>query len=594
MVRATRMRVCTLTGQQFTLEPSMSPRTSRPLSVLATPALAALLLAGCAGAPLVDIKAPGQSLMSSDDKVGPAMTLTEARRYLMRVRGTYRDAMATQTNTTQYMGSALIGLGALVTGLAAGQAHRDAILGASLIGGTSFAIGSLTLDQRRVLAFDAGIRALDCANAAVIPLDLDSSARAEIKVAGENLAVAIDAARTSGAKVRTQIDALANPELPQVLAAGKALTALDGAMVEAEKARKGAHKLAGEMREVGQRLQSTVNEISAKVDGVIVKTVPDLSAVQQAVGGLGGFVSAFAPGAELDKSIADAFGKYKSAQAADQAASGTPKANSGSFNTAQQTELKALDAAVAELDAAGKGLQVAAARVNSLVGSIDSTAVAAALKACNVADVILPLALEPATLTLDSTLARGFAISGGSKPYTVRLLDGAVDGLNINFGGGFADSAQVGASASVPNGSYRVLISDSAGTRNSKALVVAVERAASAAAPGTPTTAAATDAAAVSEALKNLARSLNDPGFGFNLGEGVAVKIKDAGAKVAATGAQVEVPITCTPTSPATKLVAEKLRAKLLSANPQSAETLKQVKDPVVIKPANAACVAAG
>lgn len=566
----------------------MSPRTSHPPSAIATAALAALLLAGCAGAPLVDIKAPGQSLLHSGDQFEPTMTLTDARRYLMRVRGTYRDAMATQTSTTQYMGSALIGLGALVTGLAAGQAHRDAILGASLIGGTSFAIGSLTLDQRRVLAFDAGIRALDCANAAVIPLDLDSSARADFKAAGKDLAAAIDAARSSGAKVRTQVDALANPELPQVLAAGKALAALDGAMVEAEKARKSAYKLAGDMREAGQRLQSTVNEISAKVDGVIVKTVPDLSAVQQAVGGLGGFASAFAPGAELEKGIADALGKYKVAQAADQAASGTPKANSGGFNTAQQTELKALDAAMAALDAAGKKLQAAAARVNSLVGSIDSTAVAVALKACNVADVILALALEPAALTLDSTLARGFAISGGTKPYTVRLLDGAVDGLNINFGGGFADSAQVGASASVPNGSYRVLVSDSAGTRNSKALVVSVERAAS-----TPTT-AAPDAAAVSAALTDLARSLNEPAFGFNLGEGVAVKVKDAGAKVGPNGTQVEVPITCTPTSPATKLVAEKLRAKLLSANPQSAETLKKLKDPVVIKPANGACVAAG
>jgi hypothetical protein len=576
----------------------MPTRQTQPVSAIASAAMVALLLAGCAGAPLVDIKAPGQSLLQSGDQSTPAMTLTEARRYLFQVRATYREAIATQTNTTQFMGSALIGLGALITGLAAGQARRDAILGASLIGGTSFAIGSLTLDQRRVLALDAGIRALDCANAAVIPLDLDSSARVEIKVAGEALAAAIAAARLAGAKVRTQADALASPDLPQVLAAAKALVVLDGALVEADKARKNATKLAGDMREAGQRLQATVNEVAAKVDGVIIKTVPDLSAVQQAVGGLGGFASAFAPGAGLDKGIADSFGKYQKAQAADIAASGTPKANSGGFGSKQATDLKALDTAVAELDAVGKRLQSAAAHVNDLVGSIDSAAVATALKSCNVADVILPLTLEPAALTLDNALARGFAISGGTKPYTVRLLDGSVDGLNINFAGGFADSAQIGAGATVPNGSYRVLISDSAGTRNSKALVVAVDRAASApattAAPDNPAPTAAPDAAAVSAALSDLARSLNDPNYVFTLGEGVEVKVKNAGAKLSSDRKQVEVPILCTPASPATKLVAKTLREKLLSANPKSGETLKSVTSPVVIKPANAACVAPG
>jgi hypothetical protein len=110
-------------------------------------------------------------------------------------------------------------------------------------------------------------------------------------------------------------------------------------------------------------------------------------------------------------------------------------------------------------------LSVANDAVIELLGAVDGTAVVGALKACNVADVALPLSLEPTALLVDAKggLGKGFAIRGGTKPYMVRWLDAAADGLSLSFTGGFADLAQVSAGKEVPSGGYRLQVSDAAG-----------------------------------------------------------------------------------------------------------------------------------
>ncbi|MFY9510020.1 MAG: hypothetical protein WAQ05_03505, partial [Rubrivivax sp.] len=436
-----------------------------PLSTLAL----AVLLAGCAGPPLVGLKSPGFSVAESES-AATSMTLPEARKLLFRLRATYREAMADQLNTTQMSSSTLVGLGVLVAGLAAGKAHPDAIVGASLIGGGSFAIASLTLDRRRVLAFDAGIRALDCAHAAVIPLDLDETQLKTLAEANRRLVAARTAAATAAARAQTSLEAATKEKAADdaaLASATKSITGMNAALAEADKSRKAADKLATDTREIGRRLHNAVLGIAAKVDGVIAATVPDVSAVQQVLAGLGGFASAFAPGAGIDKTLADALGRYNQA---------TPPGAKSAAATAQalETDLRAMDEAARELIAATTA-------VNEALAPVDGAAVVTALKACNVADVVLPLALEPATLALEAKAGsgKGFAISGGSKPYSVRLLDAPAEGLTISFAGGLTDTAIVAASDKVPADSYRVLVNDSIGS--SRQLVVNVSAKAAAA-----------------------------------------------------------------------------------------------------------------
>jgi hypothetical protein len=422
---------------------------------------ASALLAGCAGAPLLPLKGAGLSVAESESTTAP--TLLQARKQLFTLRAAYREAMAEQLNATQMSSSTLVGLGVLVAGLAAGKAHPDAIVAASLIGGGSFAVASLTLDRRRVLAFDAGIRALDCAHSAVIPLDLDASQLKALADGKEGLVAARIRARAATTQAQSALDAAkqANAVEPAGLAsAEKSIGDISAALTEADKTRKAADKLATDTREIGHRLQNIVLGIAAKVDGIIAATVPDVAAVQQVLAGLGGFASAFTPGAGIDKTLADALKRYN--QAAPEAAMSANE---------EATKLKL---ALKDLDAAAAELVAATTTVNEALAPVDGAAVASALKACNVADVVLPLALEPATLALEARAGagKGFAISGGSKPYSVRLLDAATEGLAISFAGGLSDTAIVAANDKVPADSYRVLVNDAVG--NSRQLVVNV------------------------------------------------------------------------------------------------------------------------
>lgn len=425
-------------------------------------AATAACLAGCAGAPLIDVQQPG--FTRAQDGGDNPVTLAQARKSLFELRGAYRDAMRQQLSVTQYSSAGLVTLGAAVVGLAAGNAHKDAILGASLLGGTAYAVGNLTLDRRRVLAFDAGIRALDCAHAAVIPLDLGQirlgalqRANATLKNTRGDLEASALALRTLAGQLRSdaQLATEVPPDLPVLLAQ------IDAALEGSEKTRKAAARLTEDTREIGARLQNTVNTIAARVDGFIAQTVPDLSAVPQAIAGLGGFAAAFAPGAGIDKTLAESMNR---ATAKLQAHSGTGEED------AKVKHLKDQMTVASERVAA---LSTANDEVIEQLGAVDGTAVVGALKACNVADVALPLSLEPAALTVDTKggPGKGFAIRGGTKPYTVRWLDAAADGLSLTFAGGFSDLVQVSAK-DVPAGGYRLQVSDSAG--GSVQLVVTV------------------------------------------------------------------------------------------------------------------------
>ncbi len=488
----------------------------------------AALLTACAGKPLVEVQAPGFALAQSRNP--EVMSLPKARELLLQLRATYREAMAAQLEATQFSGAGLVTLGALVTGLAAGRAHPDAIIGASLLGGTAYAVGTLTLDRRRVLAFDAGIRALDCAQAAVIPLDLDAPRQQALAVARTALTKSRGDTAASAARLRAQLllaeKAAALDDAPRQ-AAERALADAEAALAEADKARKAAQALADDARRVGQQLQATVQAISAKVDGVIAQTVPDLAAVQQVVGGLGGLASTFAPGAGVDQTLADALGRYQKAGEAT-ARSGSPE---------QEQLRQAVADELATLAAAGSALAAAVEAVNQVIGSVDGSAVATALKACNVAEVALPLELKPAALTLQAQGGpKGFAISGGTKPYAVQWLDAAPEGLSINFvGGAFADIAQVGASDKTPPDNYRLRVADAAG--HSQQLLVTVNAAGGATTPLVSTAGTAAEAAALARLAEALKQLPEQPGKGFRFKAG----------DVAVAGAGVTLSVTCAP-----------------------------------------------
>jgi hypothetical protein len=499
----------------------------------------ATLLAGCAGAPIIKIDQPG--LMSGKENAQPP-TLPEARMQLLAVRSKYREAIADQLRVTQFSGAGLVVLGAAVTGLAAGGVHRDAILGASLLGGTAYAVGNLTLDRRRVLAFDAGIRALDCAHAAVIPLDLGAERLGALQKANASLKRTRSELETSSLALRKLAGPLQSESLldPTSSADLRALLAqIDAALESSEKTRKAAARLTEDTREIAARLQNTVNTIAARVDGFIAQTVPDLTAVPQAIAGLGGFAAAFAPGAGIDKTLAESMNK-----AANKVMAKTARGGEAGKRVEQ------LETAMTKASTLVDNLSVASDAVIELLGAVDGTAVVGALKACNVADVALPLSLEPTVLLVDARggPGKGFAIRGGTKPYMVRWLDAAADGLSLTFAGGFSDLAQVSAGKEVPGGGYRLQVSDAAG--GSIQLVVTVNGTQPSPAAGQDTT----GSKGPSE-TESLVRDFNALGsFSFPVGE-TKITIPKDGFSLGKESKTVLVEFTCEPApSPSNRL----------------------------------------
>lgn len=61
-------------------------------------AATAACLAGCAGAPLIDVQQPG--FTRAEDGGNNPVTLQEARKSLFQLRGAYRDAMRQQLSVT--------------------------------------------------------------------------------------------------------------------------------------------------------------------------------------------------------------------------------------------------------------------------------------------------------------------------------------------------------------------------------------------------------------------------------------------------------------------------------------------------------------
>lgn len=409
----------------------------------------ALGLAGCAGSPLIKFEAPG---FTATGGVPAAMPVHQAREHLFRLRGAYREAMSQQLDATQFSGSGLVVLGAAVAGMAAGSSHRDVILGTSLLGGTAYAVGNLTLDRRRVLAFDAGIRALDCANAAVIPLDMPAARFKTLQKSTQELRSAWEQASRASKAFSAVAASNASPDKELNQVADDARGRLD----EAGRTLRSAERVVAGLQEVGGRLYGTVLTISAQVDAFIAQTVPDLSAVPQVVGSLGSFAAALAPGAGVDAALRNGLEEVNRRLS---------KASAQPDNKASNEKQLATKSALDEIQRALSAMSGPIAEVNAILATIDIDAVVSGLKGCKVEGVTLPLVAEPAKLPVvaDGSPAKGFAIRGGTKPYMVRWLDAAPVGLTLAFTGGFADSAQVSAAQGVASGVYRLEVSDSTG-----------------------------------------------------------------------------------------------------------------------------------
>jgi hypothetical protein len=488
------------------------------IRTLAVATAVAVLLSGCAN-PILRVDGPGYSSASSAALNREPASMADAVQKLNHLRARYYEAILEQTGTTQNATAGLVWLGAAVAGMAAGSVPSDAILGAALIGGTTYGLARTQLDGRRIQVWTEGMKALDCAKEAALPLDLGDARRTQLEDARAALGVQRIATQQARNTVQAELDRLVKTPSAATASAQAMVARTDAALAEADKTQDAALDLLQASR--GGELSSTVDRIHTKVTEVMGSIAVDISAVKQMVGGIGGFAAIFAPGAGIEGLLAGGLQDFKKAKTGLGAEAGISDA---------------LDNAMTALDQETRRLVAAQGRVSGLLMNGNLAGVAAALKKCDVAGVATPLQLTPAVLRfgVKGAAPQGFEISGGTPPYVVAPLGDLPDGVSLQFSGGLADTAAVKVGTSAPDGELRLRVSDSGTSKRSQQLVVQVGPVGGAAGVPPPPAGAASavpvnlaPTPSTTQAWNALVSAMSRPGFSKSL-KGVKFSVANA------------------------------------------------------------------
>lgn len=373
-------------------------------STLALLVACAIALSGCSTAPVLT----WQKESSGGD---PGASMPEAMAFLDRGRNAYRTAVADQMRDEANVANGLLTAGALITALAVGKVHRDAIIGTSLIAGAAYGLGSLNLKRQRVLTYLAGIDALNCSERAVLPFavsakDLSAIIKSidDLDASRSGLINAINAAK--GVRdARKKSDGLDSPLIDATLPNAE-LT-----QQAADTTIKAGRQYSASASRAARELVAAVNRIDAAVVRAQIDATPDLSAVPGLVSGLAGMAGSFAPGSGIEALVGDSLKK-----------SVTAKSGAKVVDDANDDLLRAMQ------DTAQKN-----AAASSLLAGRAVPWAEDAFKDCGVAQVVAPLAVAPTSLTFTVGVdgKRLVDISGGVKPFFVEVDGTSVDGLVV-------------------------------------------------------------------------------------------------------------------------------------------------------------------
>jgi hypothetical protein len=389
------------------------PQLSRASSLILA---ACVTIAGCTTAPIVRLDVSDSSTAGAN--------MPEALRYLDSARAQYRNAVATQINNERTLSNSLIGTGALVAALALGKAHRDAIVGTSFLGGTAYAIGSANHLRPRVMIYQAGVEALNCAERAVAPFVIEKTDLEKLIGSLEKL----DKARLTLTMRVAEAQALRKNQAPTSSAA----IAFDAMIPLVEQAQQASNTTLLSGREfvsaarIGARqLVAAVNGIDAAVVRSVISSTPDLSNVPKVISVLAGMIGSFAPGAGVEALIAQRLSGLASAKSATGGTDAMEQANDAVLSAVR--------------DLAASNVEV----MGQMAGRTTPWPVDA-FKDCGVEQVVAPLSASPTSLRITpNTLSpKTVDIAGGITRYFVEI-DGSVEGLTVKQPGRYDTSFQI-------------------------------------------------------------------------------------------------------------------------------------------------------
>ena len=411
-------------------------------ALMAPVALLALGLTGCAGlTPLVDLtalKAP----------TGDDVSLAKAKDHARDVRDAYRRELLNHTRWRGAASNGLLGIGALALGGGLAKSHSSVFNGLAWAGATTYGASQLNLRPENEAIYVAGVQTLDCALAAVSPLDIGGGREARIDGARARLSKAL---AEHGVALGNFERASANDAALQQAKA----TASRGLIQPAQQQLAAANQLLGKVRRAGVELINAVDGIRSELDKTLLQTVPDPKAALAVVGALNDFAQLAIGGIrKVDAKQAAHFdGENKAQNRRVGGAVGQVRLQAAAPDGSDS--LSALLLAEAELQMARDSLGVEMA-------GLDGEASLGAAAQCKL--VGLPPALSASTASLKFSAKKADVQSvvalGGQPPFTGTLSGGADSGLSLVVPHPFDRRFDVRATDKVEAGEYELVIRD--------------------------------------------------------------------------------------------------------------------------------------
>lgn len=402
-------------------------RTARVIGL----AVAAAFLHGCAVNPLVRWDPPPAS------PGAPAMTLDPGKAYAARARAAYQQKIYQQVGLSTDLSSGMITLGAIVAALAAGKAHRDAILGATLIGGTAFTLGTWNLDKRRLLVYQGAVAGFNCAERAVSPLNMSATELDDLR---DQLQALIDASADANAAIgateaalNAWIAAVPNADKTLVAQYTAAIAAAEQVLVAAGQAQASGYALHYQARRAPDRLIEAVRKIDQEADAALMETLGDLNKVPTVIAGLAGAAGSIAPGSGVGQLFTDALkNAVPTGSAADEGENEGLSGQPGKAAPRKRVAVPpaALRTAAANMQSAVRALVVASTHVQAHLSAYSAALQSDTLADCGLGAINFAMSLDPAKLVVTNKAGTyTVSIRGGKPPYAVRQNGADVAGI---------------------------------------------------------------------------------------------------------------------------------------------------------------------
>ena len=440
-------------------------------------AMIAMGIVGCVSNPYVSNVRPGYSTQASGgiQVATPATTgnlrIDQAIEYSDRLYEAYDAKISEEYTRQQVVSGGLLTASALIFGLAAGNAHRDAIVGTALGTGLGYQLGTWNSNKHRLDIYIEGMKAVSCAKAAISPLQIGDGERVRIREqATATMDAYVEAANSVG-EVTTWLAVVggthADGQTSQLEKAAQAeVTDLATTLRDAKEALSRARGMDRRVEGAGDLLKAQLDNIRRLISSAINGTVSDLAQLPKFIASTKDYASIFSPGLDLGAALTN------SVAAANKGFQPPVRSQSGSglqSSTAKGDPINPVLQLAGALGRLRAAQLVLSANTSELNGAIDMPTLAqtkTALDGCGVeaSKAATALRVSRTSITFQAGVSGTSSVAiFGIQPFSAGMMDLPAKGVTLSILPG-TNVLNVSAGTDTEAGrTYQISVGDSTG-----------------------------------------------------------------------------------------------------------------------------------